>query len=197
MLIRSAKEDIKYVMFDREKIAARIRELGKELTEKYRGETPLMLCVLRGASFFFTDLCREMDLLMDIDFIAASSYFSGTKSSGTVRLDKDSNVDMSGRHVVIVEDIIDSGLALEYLVKLFQTRDPKSITTVTLLDNQRSITAANLHILQPLMERRGECLTVVFHHDTAMTASSPVVPLPTATRRTRERHIGNKPYSPG
>ena len=134
MLIRSAKEDVKYVMFDRERIAARTRELGRELTEKFKGEKPLMICVLRGASFFFTDLCREMDLLMDMDFIAASSYFSGTKSSGTIRLDKDSSIDMSGRHVVIVEDIIDSGLTLEYLVKLFNTREPKSITTVTLLD---------------------------------------------------------------
>ncbi len=134
MLIRNAEQDIKYVMYTREQIAARCRELGRELSEKFRGETPLMICVLRGAAFFFTDLCREMDCLMDMDFIAASSYFKGTKSTGTVRLVKDSNIDMAGRHVVIVEDIIDSGLTLEYLVKLFQTREPKSVTTVTLLD---------------------------------------------------------------
>ena len=72
--------------------------------------------------------------MVDMDFIAASSYFSGTKSSGTVRLVKDSSINMEGRHVVIVEDIIDSGLTLEYLVKLFATRNPKSITTVALLD---------------------------------------------------------------
>ncbi len=134
MLIRSAQEDVKYVMFDREQIAARTRELGKELTEKFKDKKPLMICVLRGASFFFTDLCREMDLLMDMDFISASSYFKGTKSTGTVRLVKDSSIDMSNRHVIIVEDIIDSGLTLEYLVKLFKTREPKSITTVALLD---------------------------------------------------------------
>ena len=136
MLIRSAKEDVKYVMFDREQIQARVRELGKELTEKFKGETPLMICVLRGAAFFFTDLCKEMDLNMDMDFIAASSYFKGTKSTGTVHLVKDSGIDMKDRHVVIVEDIVDSGLTLEYLVKLFETRDPKSITTVTLLDKE-------------------------------------------------------------
>ena len=136
MLIRSAKEDVKYIMYTREQIEARIRELGKELTEKFRGEIPLMICVLRGAAFFFTDLCKEMDCLMDMDFIAASSYFKGTKSTGAIRLDKDSNIDMEGRHVIIVEDIIDSGLTLEYLVKLFQTRNPKSITTVTLLDKE-------------------------------------------------------------
>ena len=134
MLIRSAKEDVKYIMFTREQIAARVRELGKELTEKFRGETPLMVCVLRGAAFFFTDLCREMDCMMDMDFIAASSYFHGTKSSGTIRLVKDVSIDMENRHVVLVEDIIDSGLTLEYLVKLFETRNPKSVTTVTLLD---------------------------------------------------------------
>ncbi|MBQ1410946.1 MAG: hypoxanthine phosphoribosyltransferase [Oscillospiraceae bacterium] len=134
MLIRNAAQDIESVMFTREQIAARCRELGQTLTEKFRGEKPLMICVLRGATFFFTDLCREMDCLMDMDFIAASSYFKGTKSSGTVRLVKDSGIDMQDRHVVIVEDIVDSGLTLEYLVKLFQTRSPKSITTVTLLD---------------------------------------------------------------
>ena len=134
MLIRSAKEDVKYVMYTREQIAARIKELGRELTEKFRGKTPLMICVLRGAAFFFTDLCREMNLMMDMDFISASSYFKGTKSTGTVRLVKDSSIDMAGRDVIIVEDIIDSGLTLEYLVKLFQTREPNSITTVTLLD---------------------------------------------------------------
>ena len=134
MLIRNEKKDVKYVMFTREQIAARVRELGKELAERYGEEKPLMICVLRGAAFFFTDLCKEMDCMMDMDFIAASSYFSGTKSSGTIRLVKDSNIDMENRHVIIVEDIIDSGLTLEYLVKLFQTRNPASITTVALLD---------------------------------------------------------------
>ncbi|MBR7009432.1 MAG: hypoxanthine phosphoribosyltransferase [Oscillospiraceae bacterium] len=134
MLIRSAKEDVKYVMFSREQIAARVRELGSALTAKFNGEPPLMICVLRGAAFFFTDLCREMDTLMDMDFIAASSYYKGTKSTGSVRLVKDSSIDMENRHVVLVEDIIDSGLTLEYLVKLFATRNPKSITTVAMLD---------------------------------------------------------------
>ena len=134
MLIRNEKKDVKYVMFTREQIAARVRELGKELAERYGEEKPLMICVLRGAAFFFTDLCKEMDCMMDMDFIAASSYFSGTKSSGTIRLVKDSNIDMENRNVIIVEDIIDSGLTLEYLVKLFQTRNPASITTVALLD---------------------------------------------------------------
>lgn len=134
MMIRSAEQDIKSVLLTREQIAARCKELGKMLSDKFRDEKPLMICVLRGAAFFFTDLCREMDCLMDMDFIAASSYFKGTKSTGTVRLVKDSGIDMQGRHVILVEDIIDSGLTLEYLVKLFETRSPKSITTVTLLD---------------------------------------------------------------
>lgn len=134
MLIRSAQEDVKYIMYSCEQIQARVKELGRELTEKFRDKKPLMICVLRGAAFFFTDLCKEMDLLMDMDFIACSSYFNGTKSTGTVRLVKDSSIDMTGRHVIIVEDIIDSGLTLEYLVKLFAAREPASITTVSLLD---------------------------------------------------------------
>ena len=134
MLIRNERKDVKYVMFTREQIAARTKELGAELTKKFAGKTPLMICVLRGAAFFFTDLCREMNTLMEIDFIACSSYFGNTKSTGTVQLVKDSTVDMSGRDVVIVEDIIDSGLTLDYLVKIFKTRNPASVTTVTLLD---------------------------------------------------------------
>ena len=136
MLIRSAKEDVKYVMHSREEIAARVRELGRELTEKFGDKKPLMLCVLRGAAFFFTDLCKEMDCLMDMDFISASSYFKGTKSTGTVHLVKDTDINMEGRHVIVVEDIIDSGLTLEYLVKLFLTRNPASVTTVSLLDKE-------------------------------------------------------------
>ncbi len=136
MLIRSAQEDVKYIMYSCEQIQARVKELGRELTEKFRDKKPLMICVLRGAAFFFTDLCKEMDLLMDMDFIACSSYFNGTKSTGTVRLVKDSGIDMTGRDVIIVEDIIDSGLTLEYLVKLFETRNPASITTVALLDKE-------------------------------------------------------------
>lgn len=136
MLIRSPEQDIDRVLFTEEQIAARVAEIGRELSEKFKGEKPLMLCVLRGAAFFFTDLCRRMDCLMDMDFISASSYFDGTKSSGTVRLMKDSSIDMTGRHVVIVEDIIDTGLTLSFLKKLFTVRNPLSITTVTFLDKQ-------------------------------------------------------------
>ena len=134
MLIRTPKEDIKRVMITEEQIAARVKELGKELTEKFGDKKPLMLCVLRGAAFFFTDLCRQMDCQMEMDFIACSSYFKGTKSTGTVRLLKDTVFNMEGRHIIIVEDIIDSGLTLLYLEKLFATRNPASITSVAFLD---------------------------------------------------------------
>ena len=134
MLIRTPEEDIKYVLFTEEQIRKRVQELGQELGEKFRGKTPLMLCVLRGASFFLTDLCRQMKCHVNIDFISASSYFSGTKSSGTVRLDKDSSIDMTDRHLILVEDIIDSGLTLQYLERLFESRKPASITTVAFLD---------------------------------------------------------------
>ena len=136
MLIRSPEQDIQRILFTEEEIAARVAEIGKELSARFAGQKPLMLCVLRGAAFFFTDLCRKMDCMMDMDFISASSYFDGTKSSGTVRLMKDSSIDMTGRHVVIVEDIIDTGLTLSYLKKLFAVREPLSITTVTFLAKQ-------------------------------------------------------------
>jgi hypoxanthine phosphoribosyltransferase len=134
MLIRSAEEDVKYVMYSREQIAERVRELGKDLTNRFQGEAPLMICVLRGAAFFFTDLCREMDCLMDMDFIAASSYFGSTKSSGTIHLVKDSGINMEGRHVIIVEDIIDSGFTLTYLTRMLSARGAASIKLCTLLD---------------------------------------------------------------
>ena len=134
MLIRTPEQDMKYILLTKEQIAARVEELGKELGEKFKDKTPLMICVLRGAVFFFTDLCRAMDCKMDMDFIAASSYYKGMKSSGIVHLVKDSAIDMSGRHVILVEDIIDSGLTLHYLEQIFQARNPASITKVAFLD---------------------------------------------------------------
>jgi hypoxanthine phosphoribosyltransferase len=136
MLIRTPKEDISRILFTREQIDARVAELGKELTAEFKDKHPLMLCVLRGAAFFFTDLCRQMECHMDMDFISASSYFKGTKSTGTVRLLKDTVFNIEDRHIVLVEDIIDSGLTLLYLEKLFATRNPASITSVAFLDKQ-------------------------------------------------------------
>ena len=134
MKITDAKHDIETILFTPEQIAARVAEIGKELTARYPGERPLMVCVLKGASFFYIDLCRSMESHIEMDFIAVSSYGASSKSSGVVRLIKDLDSNIEGKHVVLVEDIIDSGLTLRYLNRLYAARGPASITTVTFLD---------------------------------------------------------------
>ena len=134
MLIRTPEEDIQSILFTEQQISARVEELAKDLCARMAGKRPLMICVLRGASFFFADLCRRMTMDMDMDFIAVSSYGSGTSSSGAVRLLKDTRYDVEGRDLVLVEDIIDSGLTINYLKRLYAARNPASITTVSFLD---------------------------------------------------------------
>ena len=133
MLIRSAAQDIERVLFSEEAIAARVRALGEELSERFRGERPVMVGVLKGASFFLVDLCRRMPCPLDMEFISVSSYGNGSSSSGAVRLLHDLEHDIAGRHVVIVEDIIDSGLTVKYLKELFSARSPASLTSVAFL----------------------------------------------------------------
>ena len=136
MLSENSREDMKMILYEADEIAARVKELGDLLCADFKGKTPLMICVLRGAAFFFTDLCRAMDCKMEMDFIAVSSYGHGKDSTGAVRLVKDVNIDVTDRHVIIVEDIIDTGLTLRYLKKLFQARNAASVTTVAFLDKK-------------------------------------------------------------
>ena len=134
MLIRTPEEDIERVLYTEKAIAARVEQLGAELTARLGKERPVLVCVLKGASFFYIDLCRCMNCPIDMDFIAVSSYGAGARSTGVVRLIKDLDNNITGRHVIIVEDIIDSGLTMQYLKQLFQARNPASITTVSFLD---------------------------------------------------------------
>ena len=134
MLIRTPEQDIERVLFTEKAIAARVEQIGTELTEKLGAKRPVMVCVLKGASFFFIDLCRCMDCTIDMDFISVSSYGQSAQSSGVVRLIKDLDNNITGRDVVIVEDIIDSGLTMDYLKQLFLARKPSSVTTVSFLD---------------------------------------------------------------
>lgn len=134
MRITTAEQDIDRVLFTEKQIAARVEALGMELTAEYREKKPVMVCVLKGASFFYIDLCRQMDCRIDMDFISVSSYGVSSKSSGVVRLVKDLDTDITGRHVVLVEDIIDSGLTLSYLREFFGARRPASIRTISFLD---------------------------------------------------------------
>lgn len=127
-------KDLSKVLVTREQIAQAVQEMGRKITQDYAGKEPVMLCILKGASVFFTDLIREVDLPVTVEFMAISSYGGSTKSSGIVRIIKDLDRDISGKDVLIVEDIVDSGRTLAHLSEVLKTRRAKSIEIVTLLD---------------------------------------------------------------
>ncbi|MEJ5256282.1 MAG: hypoxanthine phosphoribosyltransferase [Acidimicrobiales bacterium] len=114
-------------------LQARIAELGKEISADYAGRALLLVGVLKGAFMFVADLSRQIDLPVELDFMAVSSYGSATKTSGVVRIVKDLDLDLSDRHVLLVEDIVDSGLTLNYLLKNLQARQPASLEVCALL----------------------------------------------------------------
>ncbi len=111
----------------------RVRELGAEITRDYEGREPLLVCVLKGAVFFLSDLMRAIDLPCEVDFMAVASYGSATQSSGVVRILKDLDAVIEGRDVLIVEDIVDSGLTLQYLLRNLKAREPASLEVCALL----------------------------------------------------------------
>ncbi|MFZ9857018.1 MAG: hypoxanthine phosphoribosyltransferase [Roseiflexaceae bacterium] len=128
-------QDINHVLLSAEQIDARVKDLGQLIARDYRNIGDLVLIgVLKGCTTFMVDLARAIDMHVSIDFIATSSYGSGTHSSGVVRLLKDLDMDIAGRHVLIVEDIIDSGLTLSYLHAQFLKREPASMRICTLLN---------------------------------------------------------------
>jgi len=127
-------KDLDRVLLTREEIAGKVRELGETITRDYRGKAPVLVCILKGASIFFADLIREIDLPMTLDFMAISSYGSATKTSGVVRILKDLDKDVVGKDVIIVEDIVDSGVTLSYLKKILAQRGAKSLKVAALLD---------------------------------------------------------------
>ena len=121
------------VVVGADELQGRIAELGKEIAADYDGLEPLLIGVLKGAFVFMSDLTRFIDLPVEIDFMAVSSYGSTTKTSGIVRIVKDLDLDLTGRHVLIVEDIVDSGLTLRWLRKNLMTRSPASLEVCALL----------------------------------------------------------------
>ncbi|MBV9952821.1 MAG: hypoxanthine phosphoribosyltransferase [Acidimicrobiia bacterium] len=121
------------IVVSAEQIQTRVAELGAQITADYAGRTPLLVAVLKGAFVFMADLSRSIGLPVEFDFMAVSSYGSATKSSGVVRIVKDLDIDLSDRHVIIVEDIIDSGLTLQYLRKNLEARNPASVAVCALL----------------------------------------------------------------
>jgi hypoxanthine phosphoribosyltransferase len=111
----------------------RVRELGREVSRDYLGRDLLLVCVLKGAVFFASDLMRQLDIPCELDFMAVASYGSATDSSGVVRILKDLDAPIEGRHVLIVEDIVDSGLTLQYLLRSLGARNPASVEVCALL----------------------------------------------------------------
>ena len=130
----SMNDDILTVLLSEEEIRAKVAELGAQITEDYAGKTPFLLGVLKGCYVFMADLVRTIDLHCSMDFMAVSSYGGGTSTTGAVRITKDLSRDIEGKDVIIVEDILDSGVTLSYLTKYLENRRPASIRIVTLLD---------------------------------------------------------------
>jgi hypoxanthine phosphoribosyltransferase len=122
------------VMISAEEIQQKIKELGAAISRDYAGRKPELICVLKGAMVFMSDLIRAIDLELSIDFIAVSSYGKGTSSTGEVRIIKDLDEPLAGRDIILVEDILDTGLTLNYLVNSFHARGATSVKIVTLLN---------------------------------------------------------------
>lgn len=125
--------DVQEILLSEEKIDLKIRELGKLISEEYAGKDLLVIGVLKGSVIFVSDLVRNISIPCEIDFMSVSSYGASSESSGVVRILKDLDQDIEGKNVIIAEDIIDSGITLDYLVDFLKARKPKSIEIVTLL----------------------------------------------------------------
>jgi hypoxanthine phosphoribosyltransferase len=121
------------ILVQEEELATRVRELAREISEHYAGRDLLLVGVLKGAVFFLSDLMRALDVPCEVDFMAVASYGSSTDSSGVVRILKDLDASIEGREVLIVEDIVDSGLTLSYLLRTMRARDPASLEVCALL----------------------------------------------------------------
>ena len=121
------------ILIDADALSARIRELGREISADYEGRDLLLVGVLKGAVFFMADLMRELNVPCEIDFMAISSYGAATDSSGVVRILKDLDINIEGRHVLVVEDIIDSGLTLSYLIRNLEAREPATLEVCALM----------------------------------------------------------------
>ena len=140
------EQDIQEVLFTEEQLSARVQELARQIERDYAGREIMLISVLRGSFIFMADLCRAIDLPCTLDFMAVSSYGKGTSSSGQVQITKDLSEDISGRHIIGGEDILDSGNTRHYLLQLLEHRHPASIRLCTLLDKpERRVKPVEVH----------------------------------------------------
>ena len=126
--------DIRQILLTEQQLQEKVKELGRRITEDYKDRNPLVICVLKGAFIFMADLVKHIEIPLSLDFMAVSSYGAATKSSGVVKIVKDLDASVEGRDVLIVEDIIDSGLTLSYMIDVLERRNALSVAVVTLLD---------------------------------------------------------------
>lgn len=126
-------DDIEKVLFTKEQLAEKVAELGRRISKDYAGQEIFAVCILKGAVVFYSDIVRAIDVPVQLDFMIASSYGASTESSGTVKILKDLDYDIEGKNVIIIEDIIDSGLTMNYLMKYFRERKPASVKLCALL----------------------------------------------------------------
>lgn len=138
-------KDIAAVLFDEEQIKARTLELGSLIAKEYEGKVPVLIGILKGGFMFMADLIRAVDIPMEVDFMAISSYGSGVTSSGAVKIRKDIDVNIEGRHVIVIEDIIDSGLSIRYIRDYLMRHKPSSVKVCVLL-NKPEAHAKDLNI---------------------------------------------------
>ncbi len=128
------KNDMLKTLYSKADLEATVARLGKEISEDYKGKTPVMVAVLKGAFIFMADLVRQIEIPCTVDFMVVSSYGKGTTSSGSVKIIKDLDTNIEGKDVIIVEDILDSGITLSNLIRILQQRRPASIKICTLFD---------------------------------------------------------------
>lgn len=131
-------EDVKEILVTEQQIKDKISEIGAKISEDYKDKNLLLVSVLKGSVVFMADLMRAITIPVRIDFMSVSSYGSGVKTSGVVKIIKDLDIPLEGYEVIIVEDILDSGLTLHYIIEILQSRNPKSIKICTLLDKPQS-----------------------------------------------------------
>lgn len=126
--------DIQEILYSEEQIQEKIAELGAQISREYEGRNPLVLCILKGAFIFMADFVKRLTIPIEIDFMAVSSYGSGATTSGVVKIVKDLDISVEGRDVIIVEDIIDSGLTLSHVIDILERRNALSVSVVALFD---------------------------------------------------------------